>query len=69
MKKETNIRKKETYKKKRRNLEKDRRKMEVAKKEEKSKEEKLADGKRKKQRIRQEMAQYLLTYSMQQSLP
>jgi len=34
-------------------LEKERRKMKVAKKEGKSKEEKLADGKRKKQRIRE----------------
>lgn len=40
-------------------MEKDRRKLEIAKKEGKSKEEKLADGKRKKQRIREEMPQYV----------
>jgi len=39
-------------------LEEDRRKMEVVKKEGKSNEDKLADEKRKKQRIKEEIPQY-----------
>jgi hypothetical protein len=58
VKKETNIRKKARYKKDRRRFGKGQKKMEVAKKEGKSKEEKLADGKLKKRRIREEMRQY-----------